>query len=140
MADERPVVANPDFKDIKQDIITYFKNDATFSDYDFTGSALNILVDILAYNTHYNNLTANYLVNEMFLDTALMRNNVLSIAKMLNYQPRSAQGAKATITLRIPKVGGANLYQLPIGSLFTASDGSTTYTVSYTHLTLPTKA
>ena len=46
MADERPVVANPDFKDIKQDIITYFKNDATFSDYDFTGSALNILVDI----------------------------------------------------------------------------------------------
>ena len=127
MADERPVVANPDFKDIKQDIITYFKNDATFSDYDFTGSALNILVDILAYNTHYNNLTANYLVNEMFLDTALMRNNVLSIAKMLNYQPRSAQGAKATITLRIPKVGGANLYQLPIGSLFTASDGTTTY-------------
>ena len=48
MADERPVVANPDFKDIKQDIITYFKNDATFSDYDFTGSALNILIDILA--------------------------------------------------------------------------------------------
>ena len=107
MADQRPVVANPDFKDIKQDIITYFKNDSTFSDYDFTGSALNTLVDILAYNTHYNNLTANYLVNEMFLDTALMRNNVLSIAKMLNYQPRSARGSKGTITLRIPKVGGA---------------------------------
>tara|TARA_B100001287_G_C22672206_1_gene525836 strand:+ start:566 stop:2380 length:1815 start_codon:yes stop_codon:yes gene_type:complete len=127
MPDDRPVVANPDFNDIKQDIITYFKNDATFSDYDFTGSSLNVLVDILAYNTHYNNLTANYLVNEMFLDTALMRNNVLSIAKMLNYQPRSAQGAKATITLRIPKVGGNNLYQLPIGSLFTATDGAESY-------------
>ena len=56
MPDERPVVANPDFEDIKQDIISHFKADATFADYDFKGSAMNTIVDILAYNTHYNNL------------------------------------------------------------------------------------
>ena len=84
MPDERPVVANPDFEDIKQDIISHFKADATFADYDFKGSAMNTIVDILAYNTHYNNLAANYLINESFLDTALMRNNIISISKMLN--------------------------------------------------------
>ena len=127
MANERPVVANPDFKDIKQDIISHFKADPTFADYDFNGSALSTIVDILAYNTHYNNLAANYLVNESFLDTALMRNNIISISKMLNYTPRSKQASKAKILLRIPKINGANVYTIPSGSLFTATSGTTTY-------------
>ena len=88
---------------------------------------MNTIIDILAYNTHYNNLAANYLVNESFLDTALMRNNIISISKMLNYTPRSKAAAKASLTLRIPKVNGNNVYTIPAGSLFTASDGSTTY-------------
>ena len=127
MPDERPVVANPDFEDIKQDIISHFKADATFADYDFKGSAMNTIVDILAYNTHYNNLAANYLINESFLDTALMRNNIISISKMLNYTPRSKQAAKAKITLRIPKINDTNVYTIPSGSLFTATDGTTTF-------------
>jgi len=127
MSDNRPIIANPDFNDIKQDIITHFKADSNFADYDFKGSAMNTIIDILAYNTHYNNLAANYLVNESFLDTALMRNNIISISKMLNYTPRSKAAAKASLTLRIPKVNGNNVYTIPAGSLFTASDGSTTY-------------
>ena len=127
MPDERPVVANPDFNDIKQFIISHFKADATFAEYDFKGSAMNTIIDILAYNTHYNNLAANYLINESFLDTALMRNNIISISKMLNYTPRSKQAAKAKITLRIPKINGTNVYTIPTGSLFTATDGTTTF-------------
>ena len=127
MSQNRPVIANPDFDDIKQDIISHFKADSTFADYDFKGSAMNTIIDILAYNTHYNNLTANYLLNESFLDTALMRNNIVSISKMLNYTPRSKSAAKAKITLRIPKINNQNVYTIPSGSLFTATDGTTTF-------------
>lgn len=127
MADNRPVIANLDFDDVKQDLVSFFKNRSEFSDYDFTGSGLNLLMDVLAYNTHYNALAANFLVNEMFLESAALRKNVVSIAKTLNYTPRSARAASTDITISIPKVGGANFYTLPAGTLFSATSGSTTY-------------
>ena len=69
-SNNRPLVANLDFDDIKEDIINHYKANSTFKDYNFTGSALNTIVDMLAYNTHLNALTANFAINEMFLDTS----------------------------------------------------------------------
>ena len=127
MAD-RPVVANLDFQDIKDDMIQYFRGRPEFADYEFTGSSLNLLMDILAYNTHYNSLAANFLVNEMFLDSAVMRDNVVSIAKALNYQPRSAKAATATLTLSVPKTDSdTQIIIIPTGSVFTATSGNTTF-------------
>ena len=128
MASKRPVVANLDFDSIKQDMIEYFQNREEFADYNFTGSGLNMLMDVLAYNTHYNALTANFLMNEMFLDTALMRNNVASIAKMLNYQPRSARASYTTVTLSVPRADAeSNFYVIPAGSVFNARSGNESF-------------
>ena len=126
-SDTRPVIANLDFADIKKDIVRHFQGRSEFSDYNFEGSSLNLLIDVLAYNTHYNSLAANFLVNEMFLDSALLRKNVVSIAQSLNYTPRSARAAKATVTLSIPKLSGSNFYTVPAGSLFTAEGGGQSF-------------
>ena len=121
----RPVVSNLDFDTIKSDIISYFKSKPEFSDYEFTGSALNLLIEILAYNTHYNSLAANLMLNEMFLDSANVRSSVTSIAKMLNYVPRSSRSAKTSLTLVIPRQSTERTYLLPAGSVFTAKSGNT---------------
>jgi hypothetical protein len=73
-----------DLKNIKSNIISYMKKDETFKDYDFEASGLNTLIDILAVNTHHNSFYMNMLTNEMFLDTARIRENVVSKAKLLN--------------------------------------------------------
>ena len=96
--DNRPVVSNLDFDSIKSDLVDYFKSKPEFSDYEFTGSGLNLLMDILAYNTHYNALAANFLLNESFIDTSLNRNNVVSLAKSMNYVPRSAKSSTTKLT------------------------------------------
>lgn len=139
MANNRPIVANLDFTDLKSDIIEYFKSRPEFADYEFTGSSLNLLMDILAYNTHYNSLAANFLINEMFLDTAVLRDNVVSIAKMLNYTPRSATSAFSTVVVKVPRLTNENFYVIPAGTVFTAAAGNSSlnfftkrdYTVQY---------
>ena len=88
MANIKPTV-ELDFDTIKQDIIRHFKLDPTFSDYNFEGSALNAIIDVLAYNTHTNAYYANMLHNESFIDTAQKRSSVVSIAKELGYVPAS---------------------------------------------------
>ena len=94
--DQRPVVSNLDFQSLKDDMVNFFKERPEFEVYEFSGSSLNLLMDILAYNTHYNALTANFQLNESFLDTSLIRSNVVSLAKTLNYIPRSARSAFTT--------------------------------------------
>ena len=78
-------VTELDFDDIKENLKTYLKAQTTFKDYDFEGSGLNILLDTLAYNTHYLAFNANMVANEMFLDSAALRSSVVSHAKMLGY-------------------------------------------------------
>jgi hypothetical protein len=90
-----------DLKNIKSNIISYMKKDETFKDYDFEASGLNTLIDILAVNTHHNSYYMNMLTNEMFLDTARIRENVVSKAKLLNYTPRSAKSAIAQVSLEL---------------------------------------
>lgn len=88
-----------DFDTIKTNLRTYLAAQPEFTDYDFTGSALSLLLDVLAYNTHYNAVLANLQANEMFIDTAIKRTSVVSLAKMLGYSPRSTTSAKTQVDL-----------------------------------------
>jgi hypothetical protein len=94
-------VSELDFDNIKTNLKNFLKGQSTLSDYDFEGSGLSILVDLLAYNTHYNSLYTNMALNESFLDTASKRESVVSLATMLGYLPRSAKCATATVDLII---------------------------------------
>lgn len=90
-----------DFTGIKSSIINYLKSQDTFKDYNFAGSGLSHLIDILAYNTQYNAFYLNMVGNEMFLDTALQRESVVSHAKLLGYTPRSSIAPEATVNLTV---------------------------------------
>jgi len=104
--------ADLDFADIKSSLITFLKSQDTFKDYNFSGSGLSVLLDILAYNTQYNAYYLNMVGNEMFLDTALQRSSVVSQAKVLNYTPKSTIAPAATINLTSYGVT-TNLLTLP---------------------------
>lgn len=94
-------VTDLDFDTIKNNLKEYLKSQNEFSDYNFEGSSLNILLDILAYNTHYNAYYVNMVANESFLDSASLRNSVVSHAKTLGYTPRSKSAAKSVINLKV---------------------------------------
>jgi hypothetical protein len=94
-------VTELDFDTIKTNLKNFLRSQSEFTDYDFEGSSLNVLLDILAYNTHYNAYYLNMVANESFLDTALLRDSVVSHAKTLNYIPRSNSTAKATINFTV---------------------------------------
>lgn len=128
---DKPVIANLDFDTVKQDLISHFKSRTEFSDYEFTGSSLNLLMDILSYNTHYYSLASNFLLSESFLDSAILRKNVVSLAKRLNYTPRSISSAYTTLRCSVTKtqpLGTNEIVVLPAGTLFTASSGNQTVT------------
>lgn len=94
-------VTELDFFKIRDNLKNYLRSQSTFTDYDFEGSGMSILLDVLAYNTYYNSFYLNMAANEAFLDTAQVRQNILSHAKNINYVPNSAQGSltKATIVV-----------------------------------------
>ena len=98
-------VSELDFEKIKENLIGFMSNQDEFVGYNFTGSSFDVLLDILAYNTHYNAYYANMVANEMFLDSATLRNSVVARAKHLGYVPRSARGSKASVTLEITPTG-----------------------------------
>lgn len=98
-----------DFDEIKQGLKTYLKSQNTFKDYNFDGSGLSVLMDVLAYNTQYNAYYLNMVGNEMFLDTATQRSSVISQAKVLNYVPKSAIAPTATVTVTINNVNDSSL-------------------------------
>ncbi len=94
-------VTDLDFDTIKTNLKSFLQQQSEFTDYDFEGAGLNVLLDILAYNTHYNAYYMNMIANESFLDTAQLRDSVISHAKTLGYTPRSTSAAKATIDVTI---------------------------------------
>ena len=101
MASPRLEISTLDFDQIKTNLKSYLKQQSTFQDYDFEGAGLNILMDILAYNTHYNAYYLNMVANESFLDTALLRDSVVSHAKTLGYTPFSVTAPKSTINVTV---------------------------------------
>jgi hypothetical protein len=94
-------VAELDFDQIKTNLKQFLQAQTEFTDYDFEGSGLSTLIDVLAYNTHYNAYLANMLVNEMFLDSSVKRSSAVSLAKHLGYTPRSTRSAKALLNVVI---------------------------------------
>jgi len=94
-------VTELDFPEIKQNLKNFLKQQSEFNDYDFEGSGLSVLLDVLAYNTHYNALNAHYSLNEAFLDSAQIRGNVVTRAKLLGYVPRSVLSPRATVNLSV---------------------------------------
>ena len=98
-----------DFDNIKSNLKTFLKSQDTFKDYNFEGSGLSILLDILSYNTQYNAFYLNMVANEMFLDTALQRSSVVSHAKLLNYTPSSSSAPSAFVDVVVNNVTSVSL-------------------------------
>jgi len=92
-------VTELDFDQIKNNLKNYLKTQSDFNDYDFDGSGLSVLLDVLAYNTHYNAMVAHFALNEAFLDSAQIRGNVVTRAKLLGYTPRSVLAPRASISI-----------------------------------------
>lgn len=120
-----------DFNAIKNNLKTYLQSQDTLKDYNYDGSALSVLLDILAYNTQYNAYYLNMIGNEMFLDTAIQRNSVVSQAKLLNYIPKSAIAPTATVNLTVNQVTDSSL-TLP---KFTSFMSEAVDEVNYTFVT-----
>ena len=106
-----------DFNNIKDSFKNYLKDNGVLQDYNYEGSALSTIIDLLAYNTQYNAYYLNMVANEMFLDTAIQRNSVVSQAKLLNYIQKSALAPSSTINLTISNVNDTSL-TLPKYTLF----------------------
>ena len=98
-------VTELDFPEIKENLKNFLKQQTEFTDYDFEGSGLNVLLDVLAYNTHYNAMNAHFALNESFLDSAQIRGNVVTRAKLLGYIPRSVLSPRATVNLVVNVAG-----------------------------------
>src|SRR5665213_504034 len=105
MANTALRITELDFSGIRTNLINFLKQQDTFTDYDFTGSGLSVLIDILAYNTHMNAYYLNMVANEAFLDTAQLRSSVISHAKHIDYVPGSMKGDQATVNLIVTPQG-----------------------------------
>ena len=122
-----------DFQSIKTNLKSYFASQSEFSDYDFEASGLSNILDVLAYNTHLNGLTANFALNEAFLNSAQLRSSVVSHAENLGYYPRSKTASSAIVTLTCTTEDTVTTaVNIPPFTEFTASIDSTTYTFNTT--------
>ncbi len=106
-------ISELDFAKIKENLTGFLQSQSDFVGYNFKGSSFDVLLDIMAYNTHYNSYYANMVANEMFLDSASLRNSVVARAKHLGYRPRSAQGSLAAVTLTITPTGSPASISIP---------------------------
>ena len=123
--EKRLRVTELDFDNIKDNLKVFLKAQSQFKDYDFEGAGMNILLDVLAYNTHYLGFNANMLANEMFLDSASLRSSVVSHAKTLGYETTSARAPVATINVSLNTT--ANTKTMSAGTAFTTSVDGTDY-------------
>lgn len=119
---------NVDFLNIKASLINHLKNQDRFKGYDFEGSNMNVLVDLLSYNAYNNMLYYNMSIGEMFLDSAQVKNSVVSHAKELNYLPRSRRSSGAIVDLVITATQNSNTFIIPKGYKFIGRCGSVNYT------------
>ena len=122
---------NLDFTQVKANLIAHLQNQDQFKGYDFTGSNMNVLVDLLAYNAYNNMQYYNMTLGETFLDSAQLKNSIVSHAKELNYLPRSRRSAGALVSLRIASSQSSNSFVIPRGTSFLGRCGN----VSYSYIT-----
>ena len=117
--DRRLSITEFDFDDVKDNLKVFLKGQSEFKDYDFEGSGMNIMLDILAYNTHYLGFNANMLANEMFLDSASLRSSVVSHAKTLGYEIQSARAPIATVNVALTTTSASKT--MPAGTAFSTT-------------------
>ncbi len=117
--EKRLDVTDLDFDDIKSNLKTFMRNQSDFTDYDFEGSGMSALLDVLSYNTHYLAMNMNMVANESFLDTASVRSSVVSHAKTLGYIPNSARAPIAYINVTLNNFGTLSSATIPVGTVFT---------------------
>ena len=121
---------NLDFDQIKTSIKDYLRANSTFSDFDFEGSNFSVLIDTLAYNTYITAFNSNMVVNESFLDSATLRENVVSLARNIGYRPRSRTAARAVISFTVSTNEDTPTLTLQRGLVCVGSANDTTYTFS----------
>ena len=146
---------NLDFEGVKSALTEYLKSNSNFTDYDFEGSNLSSIIDLLAYNTYITSYNANMVANEVFIDTATLRENVVALARNIGYTPRSRKAATSSIsffvdtTSIVPKPASLTLRKGTVaasngrfggtsGAFCILDDITVPVAVSYTHLPLPT--
>ena len=123
-------VANLDFTEIKSSLKEYLRSNSDFTDYDFEGSTLSTILDVLAYNTYYTAFNANMVVNEAFLESATLRDNVVSLAKQIGYLPKSSVSPTAVLNINADFSTQNNIpsiVKMPRGSQFLTRINGTTY-------------
>ena len=125
--DKRLTVTDLDFDDIKTNLKTFMRNQDSFTDYDFEGSGINAILDVLAYNTHYLGMNMNMVANESFLDTASIRSSVVSHAKTLGYIPNSARAPIANVRITLNNPTAINTAIIPVGTIFTTQIADVNY-------------
>jgi len=130
MSQHKLEVSELDFDLIKANLKTFLQGQTQFQDYDFEGSSLSILLDVLSYNTHYLSYIANMSTNEMYLDSADIRKNIVSLAKMLGYTPTSPRAPRASIDILVNGATGSSV-TMQKGTIFT----TTVETVDYQYIT-----
>ena len=126
MAQHKLDVSELDFDKIKVNLKTFLSSQTQFQDYDFDGAGLSVLLDILSYNTHYMAYIANMSSNEMYLDSADIRKNIVSLAKMLGYTPTSPRAPRASIDIVVNNATGSSI-TMTKGTVFTTTVDSIDY-------------
>ena len=121
---------NLDFDQIKTSIKDYLRANSNFTDFDFEGSNFSVLIDTLAYNTYITAFNSNMVVNESFLDSATVRENVVSLARNVGYVPRSRTSAQATVSFNITTSGNTPTHTLQAGLMCVGSDKDTSFVFS----------
>jgi hypothetical protein len=119
-------ISELDFDSIKANLKAFLSQQDEFTDYNFEGSGMSVLLDLLAYNTHYLGFNANMLANEMFLDSADLRSSVVSLAKAIGYTSASASSAVANINVTVNGPGASSLTMIR-GTKFTSTVNETSY-------------
>jgi len=121
---------NLDFDQIKTSIKDYLRANSDFTDFDFEGSNFSVLIDTLAYNTYITAFNSNMVVNESFLDSATVRENVVSLARNIGYTPRSRTAARAQVSISVPTTSTSSTLTLQAGLVCVGSANESTYTFS----------
>jgi len=133
--DQKLKISELDFADIKANLKAFLKDQSEFTDFDFDASGMSTLLDILAYNTHYMAFYNNMVANEMFMDTALFRDSIVSHAKMLGYTPVSSKAARALVDIQLTRPIGDTRTSITMPK-FTKFQSSPINSLTYTFVTL----
>jgi len=142
MANSSLTLTSLDFDSLKQNLKNFLSSQSTFRDYDFEGSNINVLLDVLTYNTYLNSFYLNMVASEMFMDSAQKLDSVISHAKELNYLPRSKRSAKAVVSFTLETSGVVNPFIIPKGTIFSGlnSNGTFNFVTSETNSYLSTNS